>query len=72
MNGRPPAEQYAAKLTTPAKAVEAIEDGNTLCLALAVGMPQGLAKAVADRSLAGNLKDLNLYNQHSVKYSAKT
>lgn len=72
MKGRPPAEQYRAKLTTPAKAVEAIEDGSTLCLALAIGMPQGLARAVADRILAGNLKNLNLYYQHSMKYSAET
>ena len=67
-----PSEQYAAKLTTPAKAVEHIQDGSTLCLALAAGMPQGLAKAVADRILAGNLKDLNLYYQHSMKYSEET
>jgi itaconate CoA-transferase len=67
-----PAEQYAAKLTTPAKAVEALQDGSTLCLALAAGMPGGLARAVADRILAGNLKNLNLYYQHSMKYSEET
>src|SRR5271166_1291508 len=67
-----PTEQYAAKLTTPAKAVEHIQDGSTLCLALAAGMPQGLARAIADRILAGNLKDLNLYYQHSMKYSEET
>ena len=65
-------EDYAAKLTTPAKAVEGIANGSTLCLALAVGMPGGLARAVADRILAGNLKDLNLYYQHSMKYSEET
>ena len=65
-------EDYAAKLTTPAKAVEGIASGSTLCLALAVGMPGGLARAVADRVLAGNLKDLNLYYQHSMKYSEET
>ena len=67
-----PSEQYAAKLTTPAKAVESIKNGSTLCLALAVGMPQGLAKAVADRILADDLTDLNLYYQHSMKYSEET
>jgi itaconate CoA-transferase len=72
MKGRTPHEQYAAKLTTPAKAVESIENGSTLCLALAVGMPQGLARAVADRILAGSLKNLNLYYQHSMKYSEET
>lgn len=72
MKGRTPQEQYAAKLTTPANAVQAMENGSTLCLALAVGMPQGLSRAVADRILAGSLKDLNLYYQHSMKYSEET
>ena len=72
MGYRTAQEDYAAKLTTPAKAVEGIVNGSTLCLALAVGMPGGLAKAVADRVLAGNLKDLNLYYQHSMKYSEET
>ena len=72
MGYRTPKDDYAAKLTTPAKAVEGIANGSTLCLALAVGMPGGLARAVADRILAGNLKDLNLYYQHSMKYSEET
>jgi len=72
MGHRTAQEDYAAKLTSPAKAVEGIANGSTLCLALAVGMPGGLARAVADRILAGNLKDLNLYYQHSMKYSEET
>jgi itaconate CoA-transferase len=72
MGYRTAQEDYAAKLTTPAKAVEGIADGSILCLALAVGMPGGLARAVADRILAGNLRDLNLYYQHSMKYSEET
>ncbi len=72
MGYRTAQEDYAAKLTTPAKAVEGIANGSTLCLALAVGMPEGLARAVADRILAGNLEDLNLYYQHSMKYSEET
>lgn len=72
-NGYPtPQEQYAAKLTTPEKAVAPIRSGSTLCLALGVGMPGGLAKAVSERVLAGDLKDLNLYYQHSMKYSEET
>jgi itaconate CoA-transferase len=67
-----PNEQYAEKLTTPAKAVESMKDGSTLCLALAAGMPQGLARAVADRILAGSLKDLNLYYQHGMQHGAET
>jgi itaconate CoA-transferase len=72
MGYRVPEKEYAAKLTTPAKAVESIRNGSTLCLALAVGMPGGLAKAVADRIVAEDLKGLNLYYQHSMKYSAET
>jgi len=72
MRNRTPVEEYAAKLTTPAKAVATIQDGSTLCLALAAGMPASLAKAVSDRILAGTLKDLNLYYQHSMKYSEET
>jgi itaconate CoA-transferase len=67
-----PQGEYAAKLTTAEKAVLPIADGSTLCLALAVGMPGGLAKAVADRITGGNLKGLNLYYQHSMKYSEAT
>jgi itaconate CoA-transferase len=70
--GRTPQEQYAVKPTTLSKSVEAIGNGSTLCLALAAGMPQGLAKAVAERILAGNLTALNLYYQHSMKYSEET
>jgi itaconate CoA-transferase len=72
MGHRTPAEEYFAKLTTAEKAVEKIQDGSTLCLALAAGMPASLAKAVSDRILAGSLKDLNLYYQHSMKYSEET
>jgi itaconate CoA-transferase len=72
MGYRMPKEQYAAKLTTAEKAVESMQNGSTLCLALGVGMPQGLARAVADRILADNLKNLNLYYQHSMKYSEET
>lgn len=72
-NGHPaPVEEYAAKLTTPARAVATIKSGSTLCLAMGVGMPSGLAQAVSERVLSGDLKDLNLYYQHSVKYSEET
>lgn len=67
-----PREEYAAKLTTPTEAVSSIRSGGTLCLALGVGMPSALAKAVSERVLSGDLKDLNLYYQHSMKYSEET
>ena len=72
MRARTPQEQYKLKLMTPATAVEAIPHGSVLCLGLGMGMPSGLARAVADRVLAGRLEDLQLYYQHSMKYSAET
>ena len=72
MKAKSPQEQYQSKLTTPARAVEPIKDGSILCLALGMGMPYGLARAVADRVVADDLKNLNLYYQHSMKYSAET
>jgi acyl-CoA hydrolase len=56
-----PQEQYRAKLTTPDKVVANIANGSILYLALGMGMPSGLAGAVASRVKSGELKDLNLY-----------
>ncbi len=72
MGHETPQQEYEAKLTTPADAVKGMENGSTLVLALAVGMPGGLARAIADRILADDLKNLNLYYQHSMKYSGET
>jgi len=72
MGHKTPQQEYAAKLTTPPDAVKGMENGSTLVLALAVGMPGGLARAIADRILADDLKNLNLYYQHSMKYSEET
>jgi acyl-CoA hydrolase len=58
MGYQTPQEQYASKLTTPEKAVAGVANGSILCLAL--GMPSGLARAVANRVQTGALKDLNL------------
>jgi hypothetical protein len=69
---RSPQAEYAAKLTTAERAVRRIADGSTLCLALAVGMPGGLAKVVADRITGGDMKGLDLYYQHSMPYSEAT
>jgi len=72
MAAQTPQEQYLSKLTTPERVMEGVPDGSTLCIALGMGMPSGLAKAFADRILAGKLKGINLYYQHSMKYSAET
>jgi acyl-CoA hydrolase len=55
MAAQPPQQQYLSKLTSPDLAVQAIPDGSTLCIALGMGMPSGLAKAFAERVLAGDL-----------------
>ncbi len=72
MSAQTPQDQYRKKLTTASTAVESIRNGSILCMALGVGMPAGLARAFADRVLAGNLKDLILYYQHSMKYAGET
>ncbi len=67
-----PSDQYKRKLTNPGAAVEAIRDGSTLCVALGVGAPPALTRAVADRVLAGNLKDLHLVYQHAMRPMAES
>jgi len=71
MSAQSPQDQYQKKLTTASTAVESIRNGSILCIALGVGMPSGLARAFADRVLAGDLKDLSLYYQHSMKYAGE-
>src|SRR5258708_5654076 len=72
MSAQSPQDQYQKKLTTASTAVESIRNGSILCIALGVGMPSGLARAFADRVLAGDLKDLSLYYQHAMKYAGET
>jgi itaconate CoA-transferase len=72
MSEQTPQDQYRKKLTAASTAVESIRNGSILCIALGVGMPAGLARAFADRVLAGNLKDLILYYQHAMKYAGET
>ncbi len=67
-----PSEEYKRKLTNPGAAVEAIRDGSTLCVALGVGAPPALTRAVADRVLAGHLKDLRLVYQHAMRPMAES
>lgn len=67
-----PQSEYQRRLTSPAAAVEAIRDGSTLCVALGVGAPPALTRAVADRVLAGNLKDLHLVYQHAMRPMAES
>lgn len=72
MAAKNPRAEYESKLTSPAKAVETIRNGSVLCLALGVGMPPALAGAFADRVLAGDLKEIILYYQHSMQHAGET
>lgn len=67
-----PQSEYQRRLTSPAAAVETMRDGSTLCVALGVGAPPALTRAVADRVLAGTLKDLHLVYQHAMKPMAES
>jgi itaconate CoA-transferase len=58
---------YTHKLTSSAIAAETIPDGSVLCVALGVGAPPALTRAVADRIRSGSLKNLILYYQHAMK-----
>lgn len=67
-----PQAEYAARLTSAEDAVKPIKSGSILCVALGMGMPSGLARAVANRITSDELQDLHLYYQHSMKYMAET
>ncbi|MDO1559461.1 acetyl-CoA hydrolase/transferase C-terminal domain-containing protein [Brevundimonas sp. 2R-24] len=66
------ANAYAAKLTTPETAVASIASGEKLCMAMAIGEPPALLKAVADRAEAGEIADLRLYYFESKPHAAQT
>jgi itaconate CoA-transferase len=52
---------YAARLMTAAEAVALIPSGARIAMALGVGQPPALLKALADRAEAGQVDDLRLY-----------
>lgn len=61
MESRESSELYASRLTTPAKAVASIADGETISLGMAIGQPPALLSAIADRLRANDLKRIRLY-----------
>ena len=65
-------DMYQAKLTTPAKAVEAVVDKSNLILGMGVGMPPALMQAVGDRARAGDYSRLNVYYMHGSHASLET
>jgi len=66
------ADEYRRKLTTPAKAVEAIRDWDTLVHGVAIAEPPALLGAIADRARAGDLKELKIYSFFPMKHALRT
>ncbi len=52
---------YAERLTTPEAAAALIPSGAKVAMALGVGQPPALLKALADRAEARQVGDVNLY-----------
>ncbi len=65
-------EQYAAKLTSAAKAVSGIPSGSHIAMGMAVAEPPALLSALAARAEAGDLSDLKLWYFHSMAHAGKT
>jgi itaconate CoA-transferase len=66
------AERYAAKLTTPERAVADIADASTLLVGMAIGQPPALLEAVAARMRAGDLRTLRLFYKIAMAPLART
>lgn len=72
MAGPGPTELYASKLTTPAKAVSSIADGETVSVGMAIGQPPALLMALADRLRANDLKGIRVYYKIAMEPLAKS
>ncbi|MBZ5702533.1 MAG: 4-hydroxybutyrate--acetyl-CoA CoA transferase [Acidobacteriia bacterium] len=72
MSAATPQSQYVHKLTSPEAAAALIADGSVLCVALGIGAPAAMARAVADRVRCGALKELHLVYQQALKPLADT
>jgi itaconate CoA-transferase len=65
-------ETYAAKLTTPEKAVSGIADGETVAAGMAIGQPPALLAAIAARLRANDLKKIRFYYKIAMEPLAKS
>jgi itaconate CoA-transferase len=63
---------YAAKLTTPEKAVAAIPSSSRISMGMAVAQPPALLKALADRAAAGAVEDLRIYYYETTRIAGDT
>ncbi|MET4682238.1 acetyl-CoA hydrolase/transferase family protein [Brevundimonas faecalis] len=63
---------YAERLTTPEAAAALIPSGARIAMALGVGQPPALLKALADRAEAGRVGDIDLYYLLSTAIAGET
>ncbi|MBN9464819.1 acetyl-CoA hydrolase/transferase C-terminal domain-containing protein [Brevundimonas sp.] len=63
---------YAQRLTSAAEAAALIPSGSKIAMALGVGQPPAILKAIADRAEAGQVDDLRLYYLLSTSIAGET
>ena len=66
------ADRYAAKRTTPERAVAEIADGSVLLVALAAAQPPALLEAIAARMRSGDLRAIRLFYKFALDPLART
>jgi itaconate CoA-transferase len=65
-------DEYNKKLTTPEKAIEIINSGDTLIHGLGINEPPALLTSIAESAREGKLQDLKIYSLKATKYAEKT
>ena len=66
------ATHYAQRMTTPAAAAALVPSGAKVAMALGVGQPPALLKALADRAEAREVGDVNIYYLLSTAIAGET
>jgi itaconate CoA-transferase len=61
--------EYNNKLTTPAKALELLENGDVIVHSMCVAEPEKLLNAYADRVRAGNLENTSVYTMIPLQHA---
>lgn len=67
-----PAELYAAKLTTPERAVADIASGDRIAMGMAIAEPPALLAAIAARAEREEIDEVALHYFHSTPHAAMT
>ena len=66
------AAEYAKRLTTATEAAALVPSGAKLVMSLGVSQPPALLRALADRALAGQIEDVNLYYMLALRNAGET